>query len=182
MGGPVGRADFAQHMVRAYAGARVLDIGCGPANVLAHLVDVDYTGLDISAEYIEFAKRRYGSRGRFWCSDVALAGIRGEQGTFDIVLATGVVHHLDNTTAAKLFELARQALRPGGRMIALDGCYVAGQSRVARWLLNRDRGKFVREPSEYVRLASASFSKVETCIKHDLIRIPYTHLIMRCSN
>jgi SAM-dependent methyltransferase len=98
------------------------------------------------------------------------------------VLATGVLHHLDNERAAKLFELARTALRPDGRLITYDGCYVPEQSKAVRWVLSKDRGKFVRKREEYLRLASASFSKIEPHIRHDLLRIPYTHLIMCCSN
>ena len=93
-----------------------------------------------------------------------------------------MLHHLDDETAAKLFTLARLALQPNGRLITFDGCYSPGQSRVAHWLLGRDRGKFVRTRAQYERLASACFSKVECHLRHDLLRIPYTHLIMRCSN
>jgi hypothetical protein len=51
---------------------------------------------------------------------------------------------------------------------------------MVRWLLAKDRGKFVRTREEYLRLALARFSKVESHVRHDLLRIPYTHLIMRC--
>jgi SAM-dependent methyltransferase len=168
--------------VKSSPGDKILDIGCGPADVLNHLPAVNYTGLDISPEYIEAAKQRHGSRGRFCCGDVGLATIEGEHGTFDLVLAIGVIHHLDDAQAAKLFDLARLALRPNGRLVTYDGCYVPQQSRLARWWLAKDRGKFVRAREDYLRLASARFSKVEPHLRHDLLRIPYTHLIMRCSD
>ena len=110
------------------------------------------------------------------------AAIEGEQGTFDVVLATGVIHHLDDVQAAALFGLARLALRPAGRLVTFDGCRVPQQSRLARWLLAKDRGKFVRTQEEYLRLASARFANVELDLRHDLLRVPYTHLIMRCFN
>jgi len=91
-----------------------------------------------------------------------------------------VVHHLDDAGAARLFQFAQRALRPGGRLITLDGCYVPGQSAVARWLLDHDRGKFVRDAAAYRQLASGEFSRVETHLRPDLLRIPYTHLIIRC--
>jgi SAM-dependent methyltransferase len=169
-----------EHM-KPVPGEKILDIGCGPAEVLKYLPEANYTGLDISPEYVSSARERFGARGRFFCGDVGQATIDGEQGTYDLVLATGVIHHLDDARADKLFELARRALRPTGRLVTYDGCYVAGQSRIARWLLANDRGKFVRTREEYLRLASARFPKIESCIRHDLLRIPYTHLIMRCS-
>ncbi len=168
--------------VKPVSEEKVLDIGCGPADILNHLPRVEYTGFDISAEYIASAKKRFGNRGNFYCSDVGLAAIGEQQGTFDLVMATGVVHHLEDAEAVKLFDLARYALRPDGRLLTFDGCYVPEQSKIARWMLDHDRGKFVRAPAEYVRLAGASFSKVESHLRQDLLRIPYTHLIMRCSH
>jgi SAM-dependent methyltransferase len=181
VGGDVWRIYLAEYVKPAVA-EKVLDIGCGPADILEYLPKVDYVGFDISSEYIEAATKRFGNRGRFFCNDVGLASIEQERGTFDLVLATGVVHHLDDDRAARLFELARRALRPNGRLITYDGCFVPEQSRIARWMLRNDRGGFVRTRPEYERLASVSFSKVEPYLRHDLLRIPYTHLIMRCSN
>ena len=163
-------------------GDKILDIGCGPADVLNYLPAVNYTGLDISPEYICSAEQRFGSKGRFYCGDVGLATIEEEQGTFDLVLATGVIHHLDDAQAARLFDLARLALRPTGRLVTFDGCYAPQQSRVARWLLARGRGKFIRSREDYLKLASAHFTKVEPYLRHDLLRVPYTHLIIRCCN
>lgn len=171
---------FLAEYVKPLAGEKVLDIGCGPADILSYLPEVDYTGLDISPEYIAAAKQRFESRGRFWCGDVGLAALEREQGTFSLVLATGVLHHLDDERATRLYELARLALGPNGRLITIDGCYVPEQSRIARWLLSRDRGRFVRTREAYLRLASVHFPKVEAHLRHDLLRLPYTHLITRC--
>ncbi len=182
VGGDSAWKTYLTEYVRPVPGEKILDIGCGPADVLHYLPAVNYTGLDISPEYIASAKQRFGSRGRFCCGDVGLATIEGEQGTFDLVLAIGVIHHLDDGQAAKLFDLARLALRPSGRLVTYDGCYVPQQSRIARWLLAKDRGKFVRPRDEYLRLARARFSKVEPHLRHDLLRMPYTHLIMRCGD
>ena len=81
-----------------------------------------------------------------------------------------------------MFDIAHTALKPGGALVTLDGCFVPDQSRVARALLKRDRGQFVRTPGEYTRLAASVFPQVESHVCHDLLRIPYTHLIMRCTS
>lgn len=169
--------------IKPVPGEKVLDIGCGPADILDYLPQVSYTGVDLSPEYIESARKRFGSRGRFWCNDVgSVVGLEAERGTFDLVLATGLIHHLDDQQAASMFDLVRRALRADGRLVTFDGCYVPGQSPIARWFLGKDRGQFVRTREAYARLASATFGKVELHLRHDLLRIPYTHLIMRCSN
>ena len=180
VGGKYHQRHLAEH-VQPVPGEKVLDIGCGPGDILEFLPGVNYTGFDVSPEYIEAAKKRYGPRGRFWCSDVGLAAIEQERGTFDLVLATGVLHHLDDGRATKLFALAKLALCPGGRLVTYDGCFVPEQSRLTRWLLRQDRGKFVRRREEYLRLAAGCFPKVEARVRHDMLRIPYTHLVMRCS-
>jgi len=167
--------------VKPVAGEKILDIGCGPADILDYLPPVDYTGLDISPEYIASARKRFGTKGRFLCDDVGSATLERERGTFSLVTATGVLHHLDDERAAKLFGLAHRSLRPGGRLITYDGCFVPEQSKTARWLLTHDRGKFVRTPEAYLRLAAARFPEVQAHLRHDLLRIPYTHLITRCS-
>ncbi len=180
VGGDV-RKIYTTEYVKAKPGEKVLDIGCGPGDILEYLPDVKYTGFDLSPEYIEAAKKRFGNRGRFFCNDVGLTALEEEKGTFDLVLATGVLHHLDDERAAKLIELAARSMRPGGRFVTCDGCFVPEQTKLARWMLKRDRGKFVRPKEEFVKLAARQFGKVETYIRHDLVRIPYTALIMRCS-
>ena len=65
-------------------------------------------------------------------------------------------------------------------MVTLDGCYIQGQSRIAKALLRRDRGNFIRDPSAYLKLADAHFSDVRSDVRHDLLSFPYTLLIMTC--
>lgn len=166
--------------VKPVTDEKVFDIGCGPGDILDYLPPVRYVGFDINPKYIEAAQLRFGGRGRFFCGDVGLSSLDEEAGTFDLALATGVVHHVDDAHANRLFELACRALKPGGRLITYDGCLVAGQPRLARWVVSRDRGQFVRTQEHYERLASRYFPRVEAFVRHDLLRIPYTHLILRC--
>ena len=172
---------FVNQYVRPAAGDRILDIGCGPGKILDHLPQVDYFGFDFSPSYIESATRRYGHRGQFFCQRVSEAQVFLEQPeSFDIVLAIGVLHHLDDAEALQLFEIAWRALKKGGRLVTYDGCYVRGQSRAATYLLSRDRGQFVRDEQGYTSLARSSFDEVRASVRHDLLRIPYTHIIMEC--
>ena len=98
------------------------------------------------------------------------------------MLAAGVLHHLDDTRAVSLFNLARKALKPGARLVTFDGCFVAGQPKLARFVVSRDRGQYVRESAEYAKLAEQVFPQVRSFVRHDLLRIPYTHVILQCAN
>ena len=179
IGRPTRYRAFIDEHVHAKAGDRVLDIGCGTADILELLPDVDYTGFDVSPEYIASARRRYGERGNFRCERLD-ASTSCERGQYDIVLALGVLHHLEDDEAVKLCTLAREALRPGGRFVSIDGCFVDGQSPVARYLLRRDRGRNVRTEDGYRQLAQPVFPSVTSLVRHDLLRVPYTLVTMTC--
>ncbi len=182
LGGTAAWEVYVKEYVKPKVDERVLDLGCGPADVLDYLPKLNYTGLDNNPQYIESAQKRFGEKGRFWCKDVGVAALGPERGTFDLVLATGIVHHLDDQQAVAMFDLAREALRPQGRLITFDGCYAPEQSPITRWLLGNDRGRFVRSEAEYRRLALGGFRNVESHVRHDLLRVPYTHCIMCCIN
>ncbi len=175
-------ADYVRRHVPARAGDRILDIGCGPADVLASLPHgVHYEGFDSSPRYIERARRRFGDRGTFRCERVDEASLEAP-GEYDLVLAYGVLHHLDDGEASALFRLAKRALKPAGRLITTDPCLVPGQSAIARFVISRDRGQNVRDPVGYLNLARSVFSNLDAQVRHDLLRIPYTHLILDCRN
>jgi cyclopropane fatty-acyl-phospholipid synthase-like methyltransferase len=165
--------------IRPQPGDRILDIGCGPGNMLPFLPHGEYLGVDANESYIASARERYRNRGEFLCERVSHHSVQ-ELGAFDIVLALGLVHHLDNNEARDLFRLAHTALKPGGRMVTNDGCYTPKQSAAKKYLLSRDRGEFVRTQAEYEQLAHSWFPEVRSHIREDVLRIPYTHLIMEC--
>ncbi len=169
-----------QTQVRARPGDRVLDIACGPANLLDLLPEIEYTGFDWSERYIEEARRRYGHRGAFQVASVGQPPAFPAD-SFDIVIAKGILHHLNDEEAALMLAYARDVLRPGGRLVTFDGCFVDGQPRIARFLLSRDRGAFVRSQAEYEALASKVFPRVRSEQKHDLLRVPYSHIVLQCS-
>ena len=174
------RRDLVDSFVRPFSSSRILDIGCGTAEILPYLpASVEYWGYDISRPYIEAAKNRFGSRGHFHCGLLDQAALN-ELPKFDVVLAIGVLHHLDDDVASKLLALARAALSDGGRMITIDPCFAPQQNSIARYLISQDRGQNVRDAQGYQRLACQTFPKVRGTLRHRRW-IPYTHYIMECS-
>jgi SAM-dependent methyltransferase len=157
---------------------RVLDIGCGPGTMVPYLQCAEYVGLDASSEYVDKARRRF-PQARFICQRVGRHDLV-ERSYFDIVLALGVLHHLDDEEALALFQIAYDAMKPGARLITIDGVWTDDQSRAVKYLLSRDRGRFVRSEAGYRNIASKVFPNIESSIRHDLLRIPYTVLILKC--
>jgi cyclopropane fatty-acyl-phospholipid synthase-like methyltransferase len=179
IGAERGRRLYIERHIRPRTGDRILDIGCGPADILAALPAVEYHGFDLSADYIASARKRFGERGHFHVEAVNAELVKKYAG-FDLVLATGVLHHLTDAEAVDLFRVAQAALKPGGRLVTLDGCFVDGQSAIACHLLRKDRGQFVRNEAAYLALARQVFNSVRSSVTTDLLRIPYTHIILEC--
>jgi cyclopropane fatty-acyl-phospholipid synthase-like methyltransferase len=180
MGSSKGRPIFAREYVAAKPGDRILDVGCGPSGLLRYLPDVTYLGFDMSADYIAYAKRQYGSRGRFYCERVSRESVKDED-PFDIVIASEILHHLSDEEGLDLFELAKSCLKPTGRLVTLDAVYIEKQSPIARFIIDNDRGEYVRWQAAYERLAHQVFANVRTSIRTDLQSFSYTHIIMECS-
>jgi SAM-dependent methyltransferase len=179
MGAKKGWSLFVDHDVRPENGDVILDIGCGPADILEYLPKVDYWGFDISEKYIDKAKAKYGQYGKFYSKMLTIADIE-QMPKFDLVMACGVLHHIDDRAAIDLLKLACAALKPGGRMVTIDPCFIPNQNPIARFLISKDRGQNVRDQAGYMRLAHDVFSKVDMSVKHKTW-IPYTHCCMECT-
>lgn len=178
------RRHLAETHLRVAPGHRVLDIGCGTGALLECIPrsdpPVEYVGFDRSPAYVAAARRSYGSRGQFHRLELTPRTV-ADFGQFDRVLALGVIHHLEDAAAENLFTLAHRVLRPGGRLVTLDGVFTADQSWWVRRLLESDRGRHVRTETAYRALASRVFGNVQTFVSQDLFRIPYTTLVMECA-
>ncbi|KQR13017.1 MULTISPECIES: class I SAM-dependent methyltransferase [Xanthomonas] len=182
LGAHRGRTQLVRDHIRPGQEFTILDIGCGTGEIVPHLPgDSSYHGFDLSPLYIDSAKRRFGQRATFHCMDIADYQPTDNSKLADVVLAIGILHHLDDGIAHKLIEGARSKLKPGGRLITMDGALVEGQSSMARSLILRDRGQNIRTPDEYLALAGKAFDRIKMTIRHDMIYVPYTHCIMECS-
>lgn len=179
------RLRWIRECLKPFDGARILDIGCGTAELLRLLPPgIDYTGFDMSPAYIEAARRRYGSRGRFVCGNVEAFGdgtIGAGEAGYDIAMAFGVLHHLSDEEVRQVFRRARQVLKPSGRLVTMDPAFVPDQSPMSRFAVSRDRGRNVRFPGAYADLAREAFTDIRVSVWHDALRIPYDHAILECA-
>jgi SAM-dependent methyltransferase len=101
-------------------GTRVLDVGCGPGELLVELLDRGcmVSGADISAGMLELARSRTASHPGRDSLDLRITDLESLDyacGAFDAVICAGVIEYLDTDTAA-LAEINR-VLAPGGRLI-----------------------------------------------------------------
>lgn len=160
---------------------RILDIGCGTGEILNYIPSqVKYFGFDRNQEYVASAKNRFANKNaEFVCEDVNKNSI-SKYGNFDIVLAIGILHHLDDVIAHELFETAHNVLNEGGVLLALDPVYTQSQSAAAKYIVGKDRGQAVRTDTAYVKIAEKHFKSTQVLIDEHPLRIPYTGIIMTC--
>ena len=157
---------------------KILDIGCGTSEILSFISNnAEYVGYDLSERYIASARAKYGDRGVWHCAPVSEMDA-ANLGTFDLVMANGIFHHLNDTEATHLIDVASKALKPSGRFVSLDCCFTPGQSRISRFIVSKDRGQNIRTPERYAELVRNSFCSVDVNVHHELLKVPYTHVIL----
>jgi len=177
LGAERARQRLARELYKVPAGAKVLDVGCGPGSLRPYLPEVDYTGIDLNARHIEHARAHYAGRGRFLVGD-ATRDLQGESGTFDVVLMQALLHHMDDDQARATLRRLCELLKPGGRLVTFDNVWLERQNPVA-WALNKlDSGLNVRFAAGYRRLAAGLPVSIEERLYRDLLRIPYDHFSM----
>jgi len=105
----------------------ILDVGCGTGRLLERLAEAgarDLTGSDLTSRMVELSRTRLSP----FEVDVELyqgdaeTGLPWSAGSFDVVVATGVLHHFYNVKAA-LAEVKR-VLRENGRLVVADPCFL----------------------------------------------------------
>jgi SAM-dependent methyltransferase len=170
-------ARFISDMVRPASGERILDLGCGVGASVQFLPnEISYVGIDVSAPYIELARAKYGNWGKFICADVTQFD-PATLGHFDKAFSFGVLHHLSDEQAARAMDLIQNVVRRGGTFTTIDPCYLRGQHALAKLVIDNDRGKYVRDQAGFERLFS-DLGTVRARLFHDLLRIPYTQIVM----
>jgi len=173
------RQVFIDQYVDPQPNDRILDVGCGTGTIVAFLPrGVHYLGLDLSPDYIAAAKIRFGDRGNFRVGNVNALRLDPHD-RFDVALAVGLLHHLNDREVESLLGAVHDLLKSNGCFVTVDNCFTDDQSPVARALIRRDRGRNVRTPNGYERFFSAVFGNVTSEVRHDLLRVPYTHVIIK---
>lgn len=162
--------------IQPLAPTTVLDLGCGPADILQYLPpNTDYLGVDENDSYLNYATTKHPSA-RFEFGRIE--DQRKEwKGQFDLVLLLGVLHHCSDKKANDILSLAKQYLTSGGVLIHLDGC-IHPEARLLEMMLYRwDRGLYIRNKSGYAKLLNEQFQQNVIFCEDDLLKLPYRYCI-----
>jgi len=96
--------------------AKILDVGCGYGRILQFFSKRGYsdvTGVDLSPEQIEFAKKIYPNV----IQADALEFLESHQEQFDVILAIDLIEHFTKEEIMRFLDASYQALKPGGQLI-----------------------------------------------------------------
>jgi ubiquinone/menaquinone biosynthesis C-methylase UbiE len=96
------------------SGLELLDAPCGTGTLFDICRPCNYTGVDIDENRVLEAKKRYAA-GNFFVSDASKLSFPEKK--FDLILAAGLFHHVDDECAAKILSEFSRVLKPTGRVI-----------------------------------------------------------------
>lgn len=109
------RARRLVHFAGLEGGARVLDVGCGPGPLLAHLARqrTEAIGLDLSRSMLRLARET-----RAPVLQAGMETLPFRDSTFDAVVSRTTLHHVPAPDAG-VWEM-RRVLKPGGAIVVED--------------------------------------------------------------
>ena len=110
--------DFILGAIRSYsAGGAVLDYGCGIGLMSMLLAKNGFTvtGVDISEQFIESAKSRFGKHPSMTFEVIDGLPLRFPEGAFDVVASSDVLEHC--TGIDDILREFKRLLRPGGLLV-----------------------------------------------------------------
>ncbi len=168
---------YVNDVLQPAPGMKMLDVGCGPANILPYLPPLDYTGIDLNEKHIDYARRRYGQGDRFIVGNAAV-DLKQNEGQFDLISVSALLHHITDNEAISLFASLTTLLKPNGKIATIDNVWLPKQRVAVRLANYLDSGTNIRTPEGYLRLLNGTGLDVQTVIRNDLLRIPYDHFIM----
>ena len=174
---------FRKKIIKKYItkhNAKVLDIGCGPAEILDTLPKIKYYGFDINPIYINSAKKKYEDKGKFFCKKFTNKNTKYLP-KFDHVLLLGVLHHLSDKEINTLMPNIKKVLKRKGNIITLDNIFIHKQNFIAKFLIQMDKGENVRSRKGYLNILKNHFKKINSKIYHQKF-IPYTWFVANCTN
>lgn len=155
----------------------VLDFGCGIGYHSELFKSAHYMGIEPLDACITVANRKYASsRVEFELGDqLSLKAL--PESSFDLVIAIGVLHHIDDKIFREFVQEAFRILKPGARLTTFDPVFHSKQSKISEWVVKQDRGGWVRTEGGYLEIIAKTFPEdIETKIYSNLLRIPYDHI------
>lgn len=132
---------------------RLLDFGCSTGNTTEAFLDFQYTGIDLDANCIRYAKKRWRgfSNVKFICADILDKPLGAKY--FDYVLFAGTGHHISDEQIIPIIKELTCVLKKRGEIWFYDILKPDKHSRnFTKILAKLDRGRYIRTMLQYHKI------------------------------
>lgn len=127
-------------------GIKILDIGSGTGTLSPIFANCDYVGIDINEQLVNFSKKIHPFL--FKTMDAQKLDFPGN--SFDMVLISGVIHHLNDSQSGQVLEGIKRILRKKGQVLIIEAIPPLGKYNFPGHLLRSlDEGHNIRRLDEY---------------------------------
>ena len=115
--------------------SRILDFGCGIGFHSKFFPSADYLGVEPLESCIKIANKNYAdSSTQFILGNHSyLKNLNNE--SFDLVIAVGVLHHIDDEIFNEFIRETFRILKSGGRLTTFDPVLHSKQSKISEWVV-----------------------------------------------
>lgn len=103
---------------------RILDLGCGTGNLTDPMFkafpEAEIDALDISEEILNESRKRFSHTPNIRYIQADFKNLHLAPGSYDLVMSSIAIHHIEDPDKIKLYAEVFQALSPGGIFIFAD--------------------------------------------------------------
>ncbi len=129
---------------------RILDVPCGTGILMHCCKPSSYVGADIDAKRVVDAGVRFPEEA-FVVSDAAALSFTKDK--FDLILASGLFHHVDDKVSTAILSEFRRVLSPVGKIVVIEAIWPQNRFNIIGYVGRKlDQGKFVRHAAAYEKL------------------------------
>jgi ubiquinone/menaquinone biosynthesis C-methylase UbiE len=145
-----GNVDKKRLVLNSYHGEqKVLEVGCSVGNIADTFLSVEkiaYQGVDIDANAIALAQRRFKKRRNFVFTCAALEQFSQTGQKFDLIYFAGVLHHVSDDEAVSLLRSALPLLHAHTRLVIIEPQRARNDDApLVRWYANvLEQGAYLR--------------------------------------
>lgn len=141
---------------------RVLDVGCGPGQY-AKWYKGNYTGVDLSEDYIQAALRNMREK-EFFVADACDFNLPNKD--FDAAVSIGLYHHLSDEQVKRSIACVLGHLRKSGKYYVFDAVLPRSffANPLGYILRKNDRGRYVRHADYYKEMLEGFGFNIEACL------------------
>ena len=113
-----------QYIPEKFSPKRILDLGCGTGNLTDQMFkkypEAEIDALDISEEILNESRRRFNHTPNIRYIQADFKSLHLAPGSYDLVMSSIAIHHIEDTEKIKLYKEVFQALSNGGIFIFAD--------------------------------------------------------------